>query len=173
MGTHGHGAVMHMLMGNVAERVVRSAPCPVLTVREPKEKEPVQELRRRGLEVCGSRGLDPGGERDARAGSGHDCKRAGDDETDHARRRGLPHLLRELPRHHGARRRPARQRHVEEAGQPHRDCEAQRRSLPIDLVFRTIDGRQPVRGHGGPDMPVWGDAFSKSREAGDAERVKA
>jgi nucleotide-binding universal stress UspA family protein len=34
MGTHGHGAVMHLLMGNVAERVVRTAPCPVLTVRE-------------------------------------------------------------------------------------------------------------------------------------------
>ena len=36
MGTHGHGAVMHVLMGNVAERVVRTACCPVLTVREPK-----------------------------------------------------------------------------------------------------------------------------------------
>jgi mono/diheme cytochrome c family protein len=45
--------------------------------------------------------------------------------------------------------------------------------FPSDLVFKTIDGRQPVRGHGGPDMPVWGDAFTKSREAGDAERVKA
>jgi mono/diheme cytochrome c family protein len=45
--------------------------------------------------------------------------------------------------------------------------------FPSALVFRTIDGRQPVRGHGGKDMPVWGDAFSKSREAGDAERVKA
>jgi hypothetical protein len=44
--------------------------------------------------------------------------------------------------------------------------------FPSDLVFRTIDGRQPVRGHGGPDMPVWGDAFSRSREAGDAARVK-
>lgn len=44
--------------------------------------------------------------------------------------------------------------------------------FPSDLVFKTIDGRQPVRGHGGPDMPVWGDAFTKSREAGDAERVK-
>jgi nucleotide-binding universal stress UspA family protein len=32
-GTHGRGAVSHMLMGSVAERVVRSAPCPVLTVR--------------------------------------------------------------------------------------------------------------------------------------------
>jgi len=36
MGTHGHGAVMHALMGNVAERVVRTASCPVLTVRETK-----------------------------------------------------------------------------------------------------------------------------------------
>jgi len=32
-GTHGHGAVKHFLMGSVAERVVRTAPCPVLTVR--------------------------------------------------------------------------------------------------------------------------------------------
>ncbi|HEX4914920.1 MAG TPA: universal stress protein, partial [Vicinamibacterales bacterium] len=34
MGTHGHGAMMHLVMGNVAERVVRTAECPVLTVRE-------------------------------------------------------------------------------------------------------------------------------------------
>lgn len=33
-GTHGRGAVSHLLMGSVAERVVRLAPCPVLTVRE-------------------------------------------------------------------------------------------------------------------------------------------
>jgi nucleotide-binding universal stress UspA family protein len=32
-GTHGRGAVAHLLMGSVAERVVRTAPCPVLTVR--------------------------------------------------------------------------------------------------------------------------------------------
>jgi nucleotide-binding universal stress UspA family protein len=31
-GTHGRGVVQHFLMGSVAERVVRSAPCPVLTV---------------------------------------------------------------------------------------------------------------------------------------------
>ena len=31
-GTHGRGAVQHFLMGSVAERVVRIAPCPVLTV---------------------------------------------------------------------------------------------------------------------------------------------
>jgi len=31
-GTHGRGAVQHFLMGSVAERVVRIAPCPALTV---------------------------------------------------------------------------------------------------------------------------------------------
>ena len=34
MGTHGRGPVMHIVLGNVAERVVRTAPCPVLTVRQ-------------------------------------------------------------------------------------------------------------------------------------------
>jgi nucleotide-binding universal stress UspA family protein len=34
MGTHGRGGVEHMLIGSVAERVVRSAVCPVLTVRD-------------------------------------------------------------------------------------------------------------------------------------------
>jgi nucleotide-binding universal stress UspA family protein len=34
MGTHGRGALGHILMGSVAERVVRLAPCPVLTIRQ-------------------------------------------------------------------------------------------------------------------------------------------
>jgi nucleotide-binding universal stress UspA family protein len=32
VGTHGRGGVSRLLMGSVAERVVRTAPCPVLTV---------------------------------------------------------------------------------------------------------------------------------------------
>jgi len=32
VGTHGRGAIAHFFMGSVAERVVRTAPCPVLTV---------------------------------------------------------------------------------------------------------------------------------------------
>ena len=44
--------------------------------------------------------------------------------------------------------------------------------FPSAIVYRTIDGRQPVRGHGGPDMPEWGAAFEKSSEAGDADRVR-
>lgn len=33
MGTHGRTGLQHMLLGSVAETVVRKAPCPVLTVR--------------------------------------------------------------------------------------------------------------------------------------------
>ncbi len=33
MGTHGRTGLQHVLLGSVAEKVVRLAPCPVLTVR--------------------------------------------------------------------------------------------------------------------------------------------
>jgi mono/diheme cytochrome c family protein len=45
-------------------------------------------------------------------------------------------------------------------------------TYPKDLVAKIIDGREPVKGHGGGDMPVWGDAFSRSREDADPESVK-
>ncbi len=35
IGTHGRGALAHLVLGSTSERVVRHAPCPVLTVREP------------------------------------------------------------------------------------------------------------------------------------------
>ena len=38
LGTHGRGTLAHLLVGNVAERVVRLAPCPVLTVRHPERE---------------------------------------------------------------------------------------------------------------------------------------
>ena len=34
MATHGRGGVSHLLLGSVAEKVVRLAPCPVLTLRD-------------------------------------------------------------------------------------------------------------------------------------------
>jgi mono/diheme cytochrome c family protein len=46
-------------------------------------------------------------------------------------------------------------------------------TFPSEVVFKTIDGRSPIKGHGGPDMPVWGEAFQRSREAGDQDRVKS
>ena len=42
-GTHGRGAVAHALLGSVAERVVRTAPYPVLTVRHPEREFIVQD----------------------------------------------------------------------------------------------------------------------------------
>ena len=36
MGTHGRTGIMHVLMGSVAEAVVRHAHCPVLTIRQPE-----------------------------------------------------------------------------------------------------------------------------------------
>ena len=38
VGTHGRGAMAHLFLGSVAERVVRSASCPVLAVRHPEHE---------------------------------------------------------------------------------------------------------------------------------------
>ena len=38
MGTHGRRGMAHLLMGSVAERVVRTASCPVLTVHHPEHE---------------------------------------------------------------------------------------------------------------------------------------
>jgi nucleotide-binding universal stress UspA family protein len=46
IGTHGRGPIGHMLLGSVAEKVVRKAPCPVLTVRH---------AQREGSDLIGSR----------------------------------------------------------------------------------------------------------------------
>jgi nucleotide-binding universal stress UspA family protein len=37
MGTHGRTGVVHLYLGSVAEKVVRHATCPVLTVRMPEK----------------------------------------------------------------------------------------------------------------------------------------
>lgn len=38
IGTHGRTGLSHLVMGSVAEKVVRTAPCPVLTVRHPEHE---------------------------------------------------------------------------------------------------------------------------------------
>jgi mono/diheme cytochrome c family protein len=35
-------------------------------------------------------------------------------------------------------------------------------SFPAEKMVRIVDGRDPLKGHGGPDMPVWGDAFKNA-----------
>lgn len=47
LGTTGRGPVSHLLMGNVAEKVVRMAPCPVLTVRHPEHEFVLPDALRR------------------------------------------------------------------------------------------------------------------------------
>ena len=44
IGTHGRRGFQRMLLGSVAERVVRLAPCPVLTVRVPEEELQKEKL---------------------------------------------------------------------------------------------------------------------------------
>jgi nucleotide-binding universal stress UspA family protein len=38
LGTHGRTGIAQLLIGSVAERVVRKAPCPVLTVKHPEHE---------------------------------------------------------------------------------------------------------------------------------------
>ena len=167
MGTHGHGALMHLMMGNVAERVVRAAACPVLTVREPRERE-AEKVHATKLSVAGAtiiaallllpvaaaaqdepmKQTTPGGEVfRTYCATCHGTSARGDGPLAASMKR-KPANLTEIAKRNGG-------------------------EFPSDVVFRTIDGRQPVRGHGGPDMPVWGDAFERSREAGDQARVKS
>ncbi len=170
MGTHGHGAIMHVLMGNVAERVVRTAECPVLTVREVKVKEAAKaEGTTKTATLVATLAMacslllpafaPPAAAQEYKqvtpaatlfstyCASCHGTTARGDGPLASSMVK-KPANLTEIAQRNGGK-------------------------FPSEMVFRTIDGRQPVRGHGGPDMPVWGDAFSRSREAGDAERVKS
>jgi len=45
--------------------------------------------------------------------------------------------------------------------------------FPSDIVFRTIDGRNPVKGHGGQSMPVWGNAFLRADGGATPEVIRA
>ncbi len=38
IGSHGRTGISHMMLGSVSEKVVRKAPCPVLTVRKSDQK---------------------------------------------------------------------------------------------------------------------------------------
>ena len=45
-------------------------------------------------------------------------------------------------------------------------------NFPAELVARIVDGRDPLKGHGGPDMPVWGDAFRNADTNYDEKKVR-
>jgi mono/diheme cytochrome c family protein len=43
---------------------------------------------------------------------------------------------------------------------------------PAEKVERIIDGRNPLPGHGGRDMPIWGDAFKNPDTGFDEASVR-
>jgi len=45
--------------------------------------------------------------------------------------------------------------------------------FPFWQVYRIVDGREPVKGHGTPDMPIWGDLFSIQDGKGLTSETKA
>ena len=45
MATHGRGGVARLVMGSVADKVLRGAPCPVLTMREHPNTLVVEPVR--------------------------------------------------------------------------------------------------------------------------------
>lgn len=44
--------------------------------------------------------------------------------------------------------------------------------FPSDKVAKMIDGREPVKGHGGFGMPIWGDIFKESQHGYSEAVVK-
>jgi len=58
MGTHGRGAMLRMMIGSVAEQVVRTAPCPVMVVRESRPGGPAASVRHAETSAVGA-GLHP------------------------------------------------------------------------------------------------------------------
>ncbi|MBI3245509.1 MAG: cytochrome c [Deltaproteobacteria bacterium] len=46
-------------------------------------------------------------------------------------------------------------------------------TFPFWQVYRIVDGREPIKGHGTPDMPIWGDLFSMQAEGSLTSETKA
>ncbi len=183
MGTHGHGAIAHVVMGNVAERVVRTAPCPVLTVREPKAAEwhkanprPAQMIAALVMAVLLTPWLAIGATAQEVTPPQTPAAVVTDAGTETRQRvTGRATFSLYCATCHGTTARGDGPLASNMRRKPSDLTEIAKRNgglFPSDMVFRTIDGRQPVRGHGGADMPVWGDTFMKSREGGDANAVR-
>jgi mono/diheme cytochrome c family protein len=45
-------------------------------------------------------------------------------------------------------------------------------TFPRDMVLQVIDGSKKVKGHGGGDMPAWGEAFRAVTGSNDAEATR-
>jgi len=44
--------------------------------------------------------------------------------------------------------------------------------FPFEKIYKIVDGRDPVAGHGSSDMPIWGQAFTQTRGGETEEGVE-
>lgn len=176
MGTHGHGPIAHIVMGDVAERVVRTAACPVLTVRGPKTVEwhkPRAAAMASAMAVAGFVAMLVSPLGVARAEAQTATVPAGLEMTQRVTGRSTFETYCVMCHGNEGRGDGRLAGHMNR--KPSDLTEIAKRNggeFPSEIVFKTIDGRKPVKGHGGPDMPAWGDTFLKSREGGDANAVR-
>lgn len=188
MGTHGNGPIAHVVMGNVAERVVRTAPCPVLTVREVAAREPgavewhrpqaraAQMVAGLVMAVVLSPWLAAGAAAQGVPPLPAPAPVVAEQEAEMRQQvTGGATFRTYCATCHGTTARGDGPLAVNMRRKPADLTEIAKRNgglFPTDMVFRTIDGRQPVRGHSGPDMPAWGDTFMKSRNGGNTDSVR-
>jgi mono/diheme cytochrome c family protein len=45
--------------------------------------------------------------------------------------------------------------------------------FPFWEVYRIVDGREPIKGHGAPDMPIWGELWTIQNGKGLKSETKA
>jgi nucleotide-binding universal stress UspA family protein/mono/diheme cytochrome c family protein len=178
MGTHGRGAMAHAVMGSVAEKVVRTATSPVLTVRERRDlRRPAQievkSTRTRPAALCAI-----GAAVFALLLPGLAAAQSSEPAPAPVMKQTIPggELFRTYcVTCHGTTARGDGPLASSMTRKPADLTELAKRNggvYPSELVFRTIDGKKPVRGHGGADMPVWGDAFARSRDVNNPAQVE-
>ena len=171
MGTHGRGAVASLLMGSVARHVVRTASCPVLTVREAREAETVRVPKAKTMLATTAAAWLMA----VALLAGPSASAQGVDQDSQQRVSGSEVFRTYCAMCHGAGARGDGPLAASLKHKPADLAEIAKRNggvFPNELVFRVIDGREKIQGHGGPDMPVWGDAFRKSREIASEAALK-
>lgn len=202
MGTHGRSAIAHLLLGSVAEHVVRTAPCPVLTVRATaglkREELPVMEAEKKQVEAsreaCGyvpeRVGRIYGGAMSRTARFVATCSvlgsvlwvalvssaRAQDKPTAGTLGYSGSDLFRTYCAVcHGLAARgdgPLAEQLKKRPPDLTQFAKQNGGTFPSDMVYRIIDGRLAMPGHGGKDMPIWGDAFKATHDGSSEESVK-
>ena len=70
MGTHGRSGLARLMLGSVADKVIRSAPCPVLTVHAPEKEEKKKKNEKKTGEENQEVKVEPGQEEEKKKKDG-------------------------------------------------------------------------------------------------------